>query len=78
MNIDPVNNFFDAIQAQIQIKPNNQMQPQKVNEMTPDDIKNWEKKIIATERIVEFENLCRNYQGLDLVCPICSNLLIDP
>jgi hypothetical protein len=46
--------------------------------MTPDDIKNWEKKIIATERIVEFENLCRNYQGLDLVCPICSNLLIDP
>ncbi len=46
--------------------------------MTPDDIKNWEKRIIATERIVEFENLCRSYQGLDLVCPICSNLLIDP
>ncbi len=61
MNIDPINNFFGALQADLQgnIEQKNE-QPRKVNEMTPDDIKIWEKKIIATDRIVQFENLCRN------------------
>ncbi len=40
--------------------------------MTPDDVKNWEKRLIATERVE------MSTQDIDLVCPICQTILIEP
>jgi hypothetical protein len=44
--------------------------------MTPDDVRNWEKRVVGSERIVDFDLMTP--QGLDLVCPICQNMLIEP